>query len=99
MVALTVAATKRWSPDQDVHDIDENAPPAFGDEEYNDFLSLVQEVADASTFREVARFFDIPEEVINKVLTDALSAHLSPSAPAGKSGLPVVIHKRHGVPR
>lgn len=94
MVALQVAATARWTPGQNVHDVDENAPPAFGDDEYADFLDLVEDVSTAAMFQRLAAFFELPETVVNQVLTASLTANISP--PNVKTAIGVVSHQRHG---
>lgn len=98
MAALTVAATSRWVPGQDAYDTDENESPAFGDEEYADFLAMVEEVGEAAMFQGIAGFFGIPGNVVNEVLVDALKAKLVEGPPSQQKRVGVVSHKRHGGP-
>jgi hypothetical protein len=73
MTALSVAATARWKPAQLVHETDENSAPVMGDDEYADFLKLVEDLAEHAIFREVALFMGLPEAVVDQVLTQALT--------------------------
>jgi hypothetical protein len=96
MLALQIAATVRWEQNQSVHDVDEDAPPAFGDDEYAEFLDLVEDVARGAMFQSLASFFNLPAEVINQVMVSSLVTGLVGPPSANRKELGVVSHKRQG---
>jgi hypothetical protein len=95
ILALGIAATMRWEQDAHATDRDEHEPPVFGDEEYDAMLSLVQSVSEHAWFQEIAKFFGLPEEVINKTLEASLRAEATGSLPGAKSSIGHVVVRKH----
>lgn len=102
MSALSVAATARWQQYKVLHEIDENSAPVMGDEEYDDFLALAEDLAQHALFREVALFMGLPQEVVDNVLTQALAADFIASGPKAadlkKAAKPFVKRSQHAAP-
>jgi len=97
MVALTIAATSRWVPEQEILDTNEQAAPVFGDGEFDHFLAMVEEVAEHAWFQEISKFLGLPEAVIHDVMAESLKAKFA-VAP-GRKSVGVVSHQRHNLPR
>lgn len=72
MMALIVMATARWQPATSLLETDENSSPIMGDDEYSEFLALVENMAEHAMFREVALFMGLPEHVVDEVLLHSL---------------------------
>jgi len=100
MVALTIAATARWQPEQDVLDTDEGSAPVFGDDEFDTFLSMVEELAEHAWFQEISKFLNLPDNVVHQVMVDSLKARFVETSATAlkKSNVPFVVHRRHNIP-
>lgn len=82
LAALSIAATIRWTPEKSAYETDENSTPVFGDEEYEDFLTMSEEIAETAFFQEVAKFFGLPAHVIDAVLIESLKGKfIAPPTP------------------
>jgi hypothetical protein len=69
MVALATAATKRWDPDANLHDADEDGPPVL---DLDDFLETIDEIGECAMIRAVAKFMGLPEAVVDPILSEKL---------------------------
>ena len=98
MLALTIAAAARWQPNQNVHEADEIEAPVFGDEEFSSTLVVIEELAEVTFFSEIAKFYGLPDSVINEVVLSSLKETFIGPSSAKKNQVPFVVHKRH-VPR
>jgi hypothetical protein len=100
MMALTIAATARWSPGQDVHEVEENEAPAFGDDEFDEFLALVEDTAELAMFQGVALFLGLPKDVVDQAVSTTLVEGMS-SGPQTKRRVDpaaLVVHQRQRRP-
>ncbi len=82
MLALTVAATERWVPNQNAYETDEVGSAVFGDDEYNEFLLVVEEIGHIATVTAVAKFFGVPGDTVEALSLDLLRESFLTSGPS-----------------
>lgn len=82
MVALATAATKRWNPDIDLHDADEDGPPVL---DLDEFLETIDEIGECAMIKAVAKFMGLPDSIVDPLISEKLrSAYVTLPAPPVK---------------
>ena len=85
IMAMCRAASKRWRPNQSVLNTDETDEPVFGDDEYADFLAVVETMGEAATFKTIGMWMGVPEATLDEVVKDRLKTTFF-GAPPNKRG-------------
>jgi hypothetical protein len=83
MVALATAATKRWDPDANLHDADEDGPPVL---DLDEFLETIDEIGECAMIRAIAKFFGLPNEIVDPLISEKLkSAYVAQPPPVKRN--------------
>jgi hypothetical protein len=88
MTALTRAAASRWRAAQSVYDTDETSALVFSDEEYADFLAVVEMMGEAEMLRTIGCFVGLPVDILDDIVHEKLKGKL---VPMPRKALPFVI--------
>ncbi len=92
IMALVRAANNRWEPGRSVLETDETDTPVFSDQEYGDFVSLVEVLGHAEWTRQMMAFLRLPAPMIDTLVEEMLRARLVTGG-RRSGGMPFVVRK------
>ena len=94
-MALTRAASERYTPNQSAYDTDETAGAVFGDEEYADFLAQIEVMSEVMQLRLIGGFLGVPRPTLDQLGLETLRLALLPQ-PSPQRNNTAVAFRRAG---